>query len=208
MKTSIYLLGAALLLWACNNNSNKPESNSEQPAAPTVLPETPPASAPAPATFSQNLTYEKIAFQVSSNQLAENNTVLVVPSGFSAVNDSVRISVSGTVVKAETGDISGDNAPELLIVTKDEKGNGHAYMFSGNGRKSMSEVNVKDITDKPEIMNGYNGEDEFALVENTMVRRFPLFKEGAKTGKTRQVQYKLALGESMKELRIDKVVEY
>jgi hypothetical protein len=156
----------------------------------------------------QELKYEKISFQVSSPQLAANNTVLVLPSGFSAVNDSVRISVTGTVTKAETADISGDNSPELLIVTKDEKGYGYAYMFSGNGTKSMSEVNIRDLSGNANIMNGYQGEDEFALVESVMARRFPIFKDGAKTGKTRQVQFKLVPGENMKQLKVDRVTEF
>jgi len=54
--------------------------------------------------------------------------------------------------------------------------------------------------------------DEFAVVENTFVQRFPLYAAGdtnAKpTGKMRQLQYKLRQGEAGWVLRLDRVVEY
>jgi len=56
------------------------------------------------------------------------------------------------------------------------------------------------------------GHDEFAVIENTLVQRFPIYKKGdsnAKpTGKTRQVQYKITAEEAGWTLKIDKVLEY
>ena len=50
------------------------------------------------------------------------------------------------------------------------------------------------------------------MVENTLVQRFPVYKEGdanaEPTGGTRQLQYKLEPGEAGWVLRVDKVVEY
>ena len=50
------------------------------------------------------------------------------------------------------------------------------------------------------------------MVENTLVRRFPVYRDGdtnAKpTGGMRQIQYKLAAGEAGWLLRADKVVDF
>jgi hypothetical protein len=56
------------------------------------------------------------------------------------------------------------------------------------------------------------GHDEFAVVEGTLVQRFPLYREGdanaRPTGKIRQLQYKLKAGEAGWVLRLDRSVEY
>ena len=56
------------------------------------------------------------------------------------------------------------------------------------------------------------GHDEFAVEENTLVRRFPVYKDGdtnsQPTGGTRQIQYKLKAGEAGWILRPDKIVNY
>jgi hypothetical protein len=61
-------------------------------------------------------------------------------------------------------------------------------------------------------MTGYLGHDEFELVENTLVRRYPVYKEGDSnadpTGGYRQFQYKLEPGEAGWIFRLDRVVEY
>ena len=59
---------------------------------------------------------------------------------------------------------------------------------------------------------GYMGHDEFAIVENTFVRRFPVYKpedtNANPTGGMRQIQYKLVDGEASRLFKVDKIVEY
>ena len=56
------------------------------------------------------------------------------------------------------------------------------------------------------------GHDDFAVVEGTLVRRFPVYKDGgsnaAPSGGVRQLQYKLKPGEANWQLKLDRVVEY
>ncbi len=60
--------------------------------------------------------------------------------------------------------------------------------------------------------NGYRGHDEFAVVENTLVRRFPSDKDGdtdgAPTGGMRQFQFTLRKGEASAVLQLDRVDSY
>jgi hypothetical protein len=162
-----------------------------------------------PTPFSQVARYEdKLSFSVSSPQLAEKNTLLIVPSGFTASNDSILMDIEGTVLKAESVDINGDNSPELLVVTQDASKKGYAYVFSGNKNKSVSQVNIQDAETTKGALDGYQGEDDYALVESVLARRFPIYEGGSKTGKTRQIQYKLKNGEAMKQLIVDKVLTF
>lgn len=81
-------------------------------------------------------------------------------------------------------------------------------MFSGNKNKSVSQVNIEDVAATKGALDGYQGEDEFALVETVMARRFPIYEAGTKTGKMRQIQFKLKNGEAMKQLKVDKVTTF
>ena len=122
--------------------------------------------------------------------------------------------LQGTVSNIEVDDINTDGSPELMIyIISSGSGNyGTAIGFSGNNNKSMSEITIPRIVDNPKTNKGYMGHDEFALVEGTLVQRFPIYKEGdtnsKPTGGTRQIQYKLKNGEASKVFAVDKIIEY
>jgi hypothetical protein len=56
------------------------------------------------------------------------------------------------------------------------------------------------------------GHDTFSLVENTLVRRFPIYKKddtnANPTGGTRQLEYKLRNGEASWLLKLVKITEF
>jgi hypothetical protein len=56
------------------------------------------------------------------------------------------------------------------------------------------------------------GHDEFAVLENVLGRRFPVYKEGdansEPSGKTRQLQYKLTPGEAGWVLQLKDITEF
>jgi hypothetical protein len=76
----------------------------------------------------------------------------------------------------------------------------------------MSRIGVPDIHDNAEASQGYRGGDEFAIVETSLARRFPVFQEVngtfEPTGRMRQIQYELVDGEASRLLKIVKIVEY
>jgi hypothetical protein len=200
----------AAILSACGEGGKPADQTVVADTVSSTRDTTPVAPAPVqPTPFAQVVRYEdKLSFSVSSPQLAEKNTLLIVPSGFTASNDSIPMDIEGTVLKAESVDINGDNSPELLVVTQDASKKGYAYVFSGNKNKSVSQVNIQDAGTSKGALDGYQGEDDYALVESVLARRFPIYEGGTKTGKTRQIQYKLKNGEAMKQLVVDKVLTF
>jgi len=84
--------------------------------------------------------------------------------------------------------------------------------YSANKKKSLSDINLPADDPKSKDLAGFNGGDEFAVVENSLVRRFSLYdgasSDAKKTGKTRQIQYKLKPGEASWQLVVDKVTEF
>jgi hypothetical protein len=104
--------------------------------------------------------------------------------------------------------------PEIYIYTQSAGSGsyGGVIAYAANKKKSLSQVTFPDLADDKTAAKGYSGHDEFALVENRLVRRFKLFMEGDinvnPSGKTRQIQYRLDAGEAGWILRLDKVIEF
>lgn len=168
---------------------------------------------PAPAAFNQTLTLQGISFSIEAANTAEGNKLTITPSGLEMDNTPIVREVSGKVTGADVADLNVDGSPEIYVYLRSTgaQGPGQLIAYSANKRKSLSEIYLPPITDDPKASLGYAGLDEFRVVESTVVQRFPLYEagpEGKPTGKTRQLQYKLAAGEAGWKLRLDRVVEY
>lgn len=162
------------------------------------------------ADYTKKVTYKDISFAIA----VTGSTLTIQPKGFSEDNSIITKTIDGSITNVEVDDVNADGSPELLIyVTSAGSGSyGTAIGFSGNNNKSLSEIAIPSIIDNPKANKGYMGHDEFAIVEGTLVQRFPIYKEGdtnsKPTGGTRQIQYKLKNGEASKVFAIDKIIEY
>ena len=164
--------------------------------------------------FSKTVEMHGISFTVESDNSSSINKLKVTPKGLEGSNETIEVEIDGGVVGAEVGDLNIDGSPEVYVfVTGAGSGSyGSVVGFVANNKKSLSQVNVPELKEGSDEIKGYMGHDEFAVVESTLVRRFPVYKEGdsnAKpTGGTRQLQYKLKQGEAAWQLVVDKVVNY
>jgi hypothetical protein len=174
------------------------------------------ASQPAAAVgaFEQRLELLGIGFQVSSPNKDAGNTVRLLPSGLQSDNTAIEIEVTGQVVGAEVADLNVDRSPELYVYLRGPapEHRGTLVAVSANNRRSLSFVNLPELSEHQGASTGYRGHDDMGVVEGRFVRRFPLYgKDGdpAKpTGRTRQLQYKLAKGEASWVLKLDRMFEY
>lgn len=143
-----------------------------------------------------------VKFVVESPNSAAGNKFTVTPSGLKESNEPFTQSVDGDVYGAEVGDLNIDQSPEIYVFVRERSGlkRSTVYGFAANAKKSMSHFALADPDVKSKEYAGYNGEDEFAVVENVLSRRFPIFEgtgaDAKKTGKTRIVQYKIKPGEA------------
>ncbi len=122
--------------------------------------------------------------------------------------------VAGQVVGAEVADLNVDRSPELYVYVRGPapEQRGTLLAVSANNRKSLGFVNLPELAEHRGASAGYQGHDDMAVVESRFVRRFPLYgKDGdasKPTGRTRQLQYKLAKGEASWVLKLDRMIEY
>jgi hypothetical protein len=159
--------------------------------------------------FSQKLESNGLSFTISSPNKVDGNTVTIQPHGLKNGDVPITLGVEGLVIKAEIDDLNGDGAPELFVYsTSPGSGSyGKAYAWSTNGKKVLTEIFITPPGKKD--MTGYMGHDEFAVIESSFARRFPVYKAGdsnfSPTGGWRQFQYKLVPGEAGWVLRIKRV---
>jgi len=162
------------------------------------------APAPVGAKFDKSASYETITFRVTSPQAAEGNSFTITPAGLSVSNEPITMQVNGKVTEVMAQDIDGDNSPEATVIFETAKGHRLAKVFTTFAGKSFGEVNFPEPEGKG-LFDGYQGGDEYEMMENTFVRRFPLHGQAAKT---RQLQFKLKPGEAMKRLVFDRQSDY
>jgi Periplasmic lysozyme inhibitor of I-type lysozyme len=171
-------------------------------------------ASPATAVFDRTLELQGIRFHVTSAEEGSINTLRIVPSGLEIDNSPIERSINGTVTGAEVADLNVDGSPEIYVyVTSAGSGSyGSLVAYSANRRKSLSEIHLPSLRENKAASKGYMGHDEFAVVESTLVRRFPVYRDDDSnanpTGGMRQLQYKLTPGEVGWLLRLDKVVQY
>jgi len=165
---------------------------------------------------------DKVVFRKALNYTQYNffievygNKLTIQPVGLEVDNTMVEHVVEGTVINAEAGDLNIDGFPEVLVYIQSAGSGSYGSVigYSVNNGKSMSMIaNLPPVAENPEASEGYMGHDEFAIVESSLIQRFPIYKPGdvnAKpTGGTRQVQYKLVDGEAMRQFVVDQVAEY
>jgi hypothetical protein len=169
-----------------------------------------PALAPPPVPFDQTLTLRGISFRVTSANGGSVNELKIVPSGLTIDNGSILRAIEGQVTRAEVADL---DAEVYVYVRSAGSGSyGALVAFSANKRKSLSEIMLPPVSDDTQAAQGYMGHDDFAVVERTLVRRFPVYKDGdtnaTPSGGVRQMQYRLTRGEATWRLKLDRVVEY
>jgi hypothetical protein len=179
-------------------------------ARPTALP---PSAAPQ-VPLNRSLNLQGVGVQLSSANDASVNELKIAPAGLSRDNTAIVRSIDGQVGGAEMADLDADGSPELYVyvVSAGSGSYGSLVAYAANRRRSLSEITLPPLADTPGADKGYMGHDQFAVVENRIARRFPVYRDGdihaAPSGGVRQLQYKLMRGQAGWRLVVDRVVEY
>ncbi|BAF71366.1 hypothetical protein SUN_0406 [Sulfurovum sp. NBC37-1] len=158
--------------------------------------------------FDKVLKLQGITFHVQATNEGSLNQLTITPSGLEIDNRVIEQEIDGSVTGAEVADINGDGSPEIYVyVTSAGSGSyGTLVAYSANNKKSLSGIYLPPLEDDKKNSVGYMGHDEFAVIENSLARRFPVYNKedsNAKpTGGTRQLEYKLVPGEASWQLKL------
>lgn len=144
----------------------------------------------------------KISFHIEATTDSSLNQLRVKPSGLAADNSEISAELDGIAYKAELADLDGNGWPEIYIYVSSAGSGSYGSLaaYAVNNGKSVSPIYLPPMEQDPEATDGYMGHDEFAVVENHLVRRFPVYLKAdfnaSPSGGTRQIQYRLAAGEA------------
>jgi len=212
LKTVLIALVGALIMIACKNeqrklNAEPIENNEVSSTEEPILKEQ-------KIVFQKTLTLQNISFAIKTIGEGSIGKLTIETKGLEKDNQKITLELDGQVANAEIEDLNSDGFPEILIYTVSAGSGsyGNVIGYSVNNGKSISQIYFPEISENKEANMGYMGHDEFAIVETSLVRRFPIYRaddsNSNPTGGTRQIQYKLKDGEASRLFVIDKISEY
>ncbi|MEZ5313458.1 MAG: hypothetical protein R2862_07275 [Thermoanaerobaculia bacterium] len=210
-QTGIHLLILAVLVTgvACSRDAGTGATAAPATAAPGAAP-----AVAAEKPFDRTFELQGVQFHVTTATVDGTRMVRIQPSGLEIDNNPVEREIDGNLVDGDIGDLDVDGSPEiyLFVRSNDEAARGSLVAYAANKRRSLSEIYLPPMDQTEGATEGYQGHDEFAVVENVIARRFPIHAGTETDAKpeagTRQLQYKLVRGEAGFVLRVDRVVEY
>lgn len=156
--------------------------------------------------FDTSIKVGKVGYRVScNNKSPEKNIANISPIGFDKQIRDFSFEIKGRIQKAEVDDLNRDGYPDLVfyIFNNDSIPQGNVVGISSEKNENVAPILFPDIYDDPKLRIGYKGDDEFFLLEGSLMRRFPVFPvEGSDTTATkepgtlmRQIQYTVVPGE-------------
>jgi hypothetical protein len=161
--------------------------------------------------FQKTLTLQNISFDIKTTGAGSISQLSMQTKGLELDNQDIALEIDGQVIDAEIEDLNSDGFPEILIYTRSAGSGsyGNVIGYSVNNGKSISQIYFPELSENKEASIGYMGHDEFAIIETSLARRFPVYKDGDTnsnpTGGTRQIQYKMKDGEASRLFVIDNI---
>jgi hypothetical protein len=153
-------------------------------------------------------------FKLHATSGSSLNSLTITPFGLETEHATLSLELDGTAYLAELADLDSNGWPELYVyaISSGSGSYGSLTAFAVNGGKSATPIYLPPINSDPAASEGYQGHDEFRVVENRLVRRYPVYKytdtNAEPSGGTRQLQYRLVAGEAGWQLDVDRIANY
>jgi hypothetical protein len=147
--------------------------------------------------FFIRLSLQGVTFQVESPNEGSINPVTVRVETSNGKPGPVQVEADGAVTNAEVGDLNGDGYPEIYIYVNSAGSGSYGSLiaYAASSKGPLSAIALPPLADDPGAARGYRGHDRFAVGEGSLLRRFPVYRQGdtnvAPSGGTRQVRYRL-----------------
>lgn len=148
---------------------------------------------------------------VSASDAGSLNTLTV---RLADTETSASQDIDGAAYRAEIADLNSDQRPEVYVAISSAGSGSYgslvAYVIEEDFR--LSPITLPDLVDDEAASDGYMGHDEFAVVETSLVRRFPLYAScdvnADPSGGTRNVVYKLEKSGNQWLLKRARITDY
>lgn len=137
------------------------------------------------------------------------STIEITSSGF-VYNLDNTVEDSDPIKEVIIADLDSNGFDEMYIITVSSGSGsyGGILAFASNRDISVTMINFPQIQEGDTKFQGYMGHDSFRVVNNKLLRTFPVYrpkdKQGSPGGVMRSLAYGLYPGEAMWQLRIVK----
>jgi hypothetical protein len=196
MKKMSFLICVVSILFSCKNEVKEVEKEISKD---TVIAEPAAYLPPAAVTTEYKTKTGKIFVVTESHPTGMSlSNISVGFKGGDSLSQMPYIDVD-PISKVLVGDLDANGFDEIYIITTAAGSGsyGKVYGVSSNSDKSVSMISIPEVTEedmkKGGKFEGYEGHDEFEIVENSLARRFPIKGDGVKM---RAINYKLKAGEN------------
>lgn len=159
------------------------------------------------------LSYGDISFTLQATADGSINQLRIQPSGLAVDNSEISTELDGTAYGADVADLDSNGWPEVYVYVSSAGSGSYGSLaaYAVNNGKSITPIYLPPLEQSPEAIEGYMGHDEFTVVENRLVRRFPIYRKddtnAAPSGGTRQLQYRLEPGEAGWILKLEQAAD-
>ena len=155
--------------------------------------------------FNRTLAQQGVSFQIQATGEGSQQHLTITTTGTRPPIKPIHQTVNGRVVGAQVADLNGNGLPEIYVFVQGAGSGsyGELVAYAVTKGSDLSPIALQELSGA--MAHGYQGHDQFEVVEGCLVRRFPIYKPGdinAKaTGGERQICYKLKAGEASWILR-------
>lgn len=157
------------------------------------------------APFSRTLALQGVTYTVEAKGEGSMQQLTVLARRNGKPFATVKEEIEGRVIGAEVEDLNSDGQPDLFVYVQSAGSGSFGSVRAWTSTRAGSLLPIPMQEMGPREASGYMGHDQYAVVETTLVRRFPVYRPGdsnsSPTGGTRQVSYKLVPGEAMWQLK-------
>jgi hypothetical protein len=181
-------------------------------ASALLLAATLPSNAWAGGAFQRTLSLQGYSFQVQASGEGSQQQLTISTRGGKLPIQPISQTVDGRVIDAEVADLNSNTLPEIYVYVQSAGSGSYGQLvaYSVVNGKQLSPIYLQELTGP--AAKGYQGHDQFRVVENCLVRRFPIYKAGDSNAKAsgglRQICYKLKNGEASWILRPTSVLQF
>jgi hypothetical protein len=137
----------------------------------------------------------------TSNKSNDKNAVNIKLVGFESEARDLDFTVEGKIKSIAVEDFNNDGFPDLLLFIYSGADFCKATVIgiASEENKSCVPIFFPDIRDDAKLRVGYNGHDEFTIIEGNLFRKFPVYNPdnltGLPTDIKRNIQYRVVKGE-------------
>ncbi len=183
------------LLWltACNSEKtseeNLQEGITEDKPTSSVL-----RTEDEEVSYTEQLEGGGMSFTISTTGLGEQRNLTILVIRDEQAPTRIDEAIEGTVTKSLVTDLNQNKKPELMIFVTGSGSGSHGKVYGYEfDREYWGELKMPDLS--PALQKDYMGHDEFKVVNNRLVRTFPIYLDTdpncCPTGGKHTVVYKL-----------------